>query len=441
MVHPAAAPYSMQNVRHSPTDDLVRVSSAIEPVRLPLVWGSSRTSASVLAAGRSTADTGIAYSVHRDQVSAAWTSATTGTKTVYHISPARHMIESGELLPKNYTYPSIDKWLVLWPAIPVGVRATIDANGEPVAIQAAMLAAMNASGYLLRARSVFIIVSSFAILWTYGAALALRHRRWEALVAAASLGLSWEFAYHSRWAVTDCILVQFSALTLFMLALFQRTGRPRWLYAASVAAGLCTGTKYTGVVLLIAVVRASALSLPAATYLAQVRRAAELCALAFAVYLVSTPGTVLDPFQFRTDTHFIATYYQHTHGGYTVSSGWQHAGIVLSYLALALFSPYPALAAVLFAAVIAGAGLWLKRDIRFAAVLVGLPLIFLTLFCARYRLAIVRNYLFLTPFFAVMLARGVADFMRWPAMGGSARALRSWTARRVHRACRLADSG
>jgi hypothetical protein len=332
----------------------------------------------------------------------------------FHITPARRMIETGVLLPKNYIYPSFDKWLVLLPAIPRGVRAAIDSGGQIAAVQAAMLALFDAGGYLLRARAVFIVVSSLAILWTYGAALALRHRPWEALVAASGLGLSWEFAYHSRWAVTDCILVQFTALTLLMLALFHRTAKPRWIYAASVAAGLATGTKYTGVFVLAAVVLASALSLPCTAYRAQARRAAELCAIAFAVYLCTTPGTLLEPVQFRTDTEWISSYYaHHPHAGHTVHSGWQHAWVVFSYFALAAFSPYQGIAALLFAAVSAGAVLWVARDIRFAAVLVGFPVLFLTVFCVRYRVAIVRNYLLVLPFFALMMARGIGDFARW----------------------------
>src|SRR6185295_3260645 len=125
-----------------------------------------------------------------------------------------------------------------------------------------MGAVMDKPGYLLDVRRVFIFVSALGILWIYGAALALRYPWWQALVAAAGLGLSWEYAYHSRWAVTDCIMVQFVALTVFMLALHHRTRREGWLYAAAAAAGLCTGTKYTGVFMLGSVLLAGALALP-----------------------------------------------------------------------------------------------------------------------------------------------------------------------------------
>jgi len=143
----------------------------------------------------------------------------------WHIDPAREMVRSGIFLPHKYIYPGFDKLLVLVPCIPVGIAAFLS-GAKPSVIQAAMLAKFNSAGYLLSVRTVFIVVSSLAILWVYCTALALRYRRWEAFVAAASLGLSWQFAYHARWAVTDCILVQFMAQTLFALAMFHRTQKP-----------------------------------------------------------------------------------------------------------------------------------------------------------------------------------------------------------------------
>ena len=196
----------------------------------------------------------------------------------WHLEPGRLMVKSGIFLPRKYIYPSFDKWLVIWPAFPAAIRAAIENEGQALAIQAAMVADMADARYLLRARAMFIIVSSLGILWVYGAALALRYRAWQALVAAAGLGLSWEFAYHSRYAVTDCLLVQFSALTLFMLALFRRTAQPHWLYAAACAVGLSTGTKYPGVFLLAPVLVSGFLSLPWNAYFRQAWRAALLCA-------------------------------------------------------------------------------------------------------------------------------------------------------------------
>lgn len=332
----------------------------------------------------------------------------------WHIAPARLMVQTGIFLPKSYIYPSFDKWMVLLPAVAQGVRAAIDSNGQPEAVQAAMLALFDAGGYLLRARSVFIVVSALAILWTYGAALALRYRPWEAFLAACGIGLSWEFAYHSRFAVADCTLVQFTALTVFMLALFHRTGKQAWLYAAGVASGLAMGTKYPGVILLVWVMVASVLSLPRNAYWAQLRRLVLLGAIASAVYLVTTPGTVLEPIKFVTDTRMISNYYANNHhAGHTVTSAWDHGRVVFNYLAFSLFSGQQWIAFPMFVMTVVGGVLWVRKDRRFAAFLVGFPCLFLLMFCAKYRLMLARNYLFLLPCLSLMMARGVGDLMHW----------------------------
>src|SRR5262249_61206819 len=121
-----------------------------------------------------------------------------------------------------------------------------EAGNNPTRIQIAIAGVFNDTTYLLAVRQLFIVLSALAIVWVYGAALALRRPWWEAFVAAAGVGLSWEYAYHARWVAPDCILTMWAALTLFMLALFHRSGRALWLYAAAVAAGLAARPKVQG---------------------------------------------------------------------------------------------------------------------------------------------------------------------------------------------------
>ena len=345
----------------------------------------------------------------------------------WHIAPGRLMVQTGILLPKSYIYPSFDKWLVLIPAVARGVGVAIASHGDEAAVQAAMLAMFDGNDYLLRVRSVFIVVSSFAILWTYGAALALRYRPWEAFVAACGVGLSWEFAYHARFAVADCVMLQFTALTIFMLALFHRTGKPTWLYASSLAAGLAMGTKYPAVILLVWVMVTSVLSLPRNAYLTQIRRLVSIGAIASVVYLVTTPGTLLEPFLFVHDTKMISSYYANSHhAGHTVSSAWDHGRVVFNFLAFSLFSGHQWIAFPMFVLTVIGAVLWVKKDLRFAAFLVGFPCLFLLMFCAKYRLMLARNYLFLLPSLSLLMARAAGDisnwipkpWLRWPLAAG-----------------------
>jgi hypothetical protein len=167
------------------------------------------------------------------------------------------------------------------------------------------------------------------------------------------------------------------------------------------------GTKYTAVFLLLPIVLADVLlTRPRHRILTLAARAFALVALSGFVFLLTTPGVVLDPFTFLTDLRFIKTYYSTSvHGTYTVGSAREHARIIFQFLTLSFFSPHLLLALLKSAAVVAGVVLWLRRDWRGASVLLVFPVTFLCAFAISYRLVTVRNYLFVTPFLALFLGR------------------------------------
>ncbi len=334
----------------------------------------------------------------------------------FHLAPVRNAVASGILLPRSYIYPTFDKWLVLWPSLVVTLRTGLDTAFDTAKMQQAMLAAVDAPTYLLSVRRIFIVLSSLGVFWMYGAALALRMKWWVALLAASGIALSWEHAYHARFVAADCLLTQFTALVLFLVAVFMRTGKKEWLYAASVAAGLGTGTKYTGVFLLLPILLASSFTLPRKKIFAHALRGALLCGSAFVAYLVITPGTLLDPFAFIWETRFITKAYEGSHGGYTAAGGWDHGRIVFQFLSLAYFSAYRPLAIALFALAIVGIGFWIRGDWRTATLLLICPVTFLITFCSNYRIVTVRNYLWVAPFLSLFMARAVMeahDRLRW----------------------------
>jgi hypothetical protein len=341
----------------------------------------------------------------------------------WHIQPACEMVTGGVFLPHAYIYPSLSKWFVLLPALPQALWTAAKAHGDPAPMQAAMQAAVCAPEYLLTARRVFIVVTALSIIWIYGAVLALRRTVWEAIVAASCLGLSWEFAYHSRWVTNDCLLTQFAALLLLALALFRRLRQERWLYLAAVAVGFGVGAKQPGVFLLVPVLLTSVLSLPIKQPFRQMLRLAGLCAVAFAVFVVTTPGVLLEPFVFLSDARSISTIYGDGHGGFTTNDGWQHLRWVLTYLSVEFFSPFHAVSIALSMCAMLGAVVWLRKDWRFATPLLAFPVLFLYFFCSRYVVVIARNYLQITPFFSLLAARGVAEIFerlnnRWVRWAG-----------------------
>jgi len=257
-------------------------------------------------------------------------------------------------------------------------------------------------------------VTTLAILWVYGTGLALRWSWQRALIAAGALGLSWELAYHSRWAVTDGPLLQFAALTMMFTALHYRTGKTSWLWAAAVAAGFGLGTKYPGLFMTGSVLLAGGFTIPFRHNLkAQVWRAARIGMLVFAVYIVTTPATLIDPIEFIIQTRDISSYYAKTHYGYTATSAWNHAGIFLSYLSLSFFSPYLVPALLAFLVAVLGIVAFVRDDRRLAAIIIACPVIFIISFCIKYRVVVVRNTLYLTPMLALMFSRGIGQIGDW----------------------------
>src|SRR5450432_4615805 len=79
-----------------------------------------------------------------------------------HMVPVRGMVESGVLLPHEYTYPGLSKWLVLLPAWPRTLWAVVTTHGDPSAVQQVLKTIVLAPDYLLDARRVFMVVSSLA---------------------------------------------------------------------------------------------------------------------------------------------------------------------------------------------------------------------------------------------------------------------------------------
>ena len=341
--------------------------------------------------------------------------------------PVRNMIATGLLMPRASGYPSFSKWLTLQPTIPVGVKTAVVKKGDPRAVQAAMLAKFDEPTFILTVRRWYVIFSALAIVWVWAAVLALRRPYWEAAAAAACIGFSWEFAYHARWVAVDCPLVQFSALTLFMLALYFRDRRTVWLYAAAGAAGFATGTKYQGVMLLLSVLIAGAWTMPVRPVGRQVVRIAALSALAAVAFFITTPNAIFEPFNTVEELIRIARYYEAGHWGHTVTGMGQHLRLVMLYLSFSLLSPYQGIAVALLVCVVAGVVFWVRSDRQVGVTLVCFPIAFLLLFCFKYRAMIVRNYLLVIPFLAVFAARGLSGlgqllprwWLRWILAGAA----------------------
>ncbi|MFM8323006.1 MAG: hypothetical protein ACKOC5_19015, partial [Chloroflexota bacterium] len=212
----------------------------------------------------------------------------------------------------------------------------------------------------------------------------------------------------------------------------RRERRRTWvlLGGAAAAAGLAMGAKYYGglALLPVGIGWAAAWRRYRPGWWSGLQLGLALGLIFANTFLLTTPGAVLRWERFQADVRYEMAHYAGGHGGNTVTGAGEHARLLLEYLALVMFSPYPAAALALSGLAAGGAARVLRgpgAGLEKAAFLV-FPLA-LAVFLARQQVMIVRNYLSLAPFLSVLAALGAAGAWEWlgRAAPGSRRALQT----------------
>jgi 4-amino-4-deoxy-L-arabinose transferase-like glycosyltransferase len=317
------------------------------------------------------------------------------------LEAVRASVYNGTYLPTFYNYPSVSYTLGVVSALPE-IVGNIDRNHLNEVVFHGHIAAyqLDNDAVLLRTRLVFLVVSSLAIVWVYVAMWRWTASVGVALFSSSVLAFSWEVAYHARWIAPDAILMQFGAL--FVLCIVQAYRNPAhrsWLWGAVVVAGLATGTKYP----------AGLLVLPALVLVWWRKQSLMQAVFVFGLtYLITTPGTLLNPFKFWYDVEYEMWHYSFGHSKQTVTAGIPHLLKNLNYLSTVQLSHMGIIALVLFGLAMLGlVTLW--RESRKLALLVALFPLSYVLFMSLQRAMIIRNLLVVAPFVAVLAGLGV----RW----------------------------
>jgi len=302
-----------------------------------------------------------------------------------HLRIARHAVDTGVLLPHDYWYPSLTWVTTFFSAIPELIRAAIDGDRAP------LQALMATPSFTLRVRFVFVVFTSVSLFAIFGLLVRWRRRPFEAALAAALLGTSWELGYHARWITPDAVMVLWASLLLAGLLLSERANAWRgWSWVAVVAAGLCTASKYTAGLMLVPCLLAVAWQ--TAPWPTRVARLASTSVVFALVYLFITPGTVIEAPTFFVDVRTQANVYgSKGHTGYNVGGVFDHTFKMLRYFTVTFSSP-SVLASLLVAALVPVGAWQLWRESRRSA-------IFVLLFP-------VRNLLVVAPSFFVLAAVG-----------------------------------
>jgi len=324
----------------------------------------------------------------------------------FHIEGLQNALRSRVPLPGFYPYPSMAFWLALASATPevVAHMASDTSSTE------ALLEWVTQRTYLLRTRSLFLLVSSLAVVHVYLTVLIWRKRVPEALLAACLIASSWEVAYHLRFITPDGLALSFGALALLgcVAARFQPE-RPAWLWIAAIGAGLACGSKWTlGLYIVPVVLTGLRDPLGGEPFPSQLRRIVKLGFVFGVTYLISTPGTLFEAKLLFSGMTIASKLYASGHFAYTVQGGAEHLFMILEYLGLVFPSHVDAFSATLSIATAWGVVSIVRESRRLALVMLVFPIVFVAVL-SSYSVMLVRNLLPLAPFLAILAARGIGD--------------------------------
>lgn len=318
-------------------------------------------------------------------------------------------LQSGLLLPGWYNYPSL---MFLLSMVAAAFHVLLTMGHEEMSALLRALAIVGADGvneaqerlkgligsdeFRWRLRAVFAVVTSLA-----GTAVALAARaagvRWlpAALVGALTLS-SFQVFYHSRWVAADGLALLATALALGASLKAMNEKGAFWLTLAAIAAGFATAAKYpVGCMLLLPIVAAT--RTPGVGL-----RLARVIVVFVGTFLLLTPGAYVDPVRFFRHVLFEVVHYAKLgHGPHTMDPGTAFLAAIGDFVAFRLFSPSPWVSALAAGAAVAGGFFALRANSRMAALLVGVPVVYVAYFSTN-RVLFVRNLLVLAPFIAVL---------------------------------------
>jgi hypothetical protein len=326
-------------------------------------------------------------------------------------------LEDGIFLQGEYMHAGFNFILSFIPLIPSLLKMFLEGALDFQNARDNLVPYVISDQYKIAVRSVFIVFSSLTIPAVYMISMLLEKNRFQAFVASLAVAVSWEFSYHSRWAVADCILVTLTAFYVFCLILSVQRSEQNYrepLYWAAILAGLSAGTKYNGGVLLFfALALAFYLEIKKANKFSVIQAAYTLSVITglfCLVFFFTSPAFLIHPFFFWGDLKEVIEIYKRGFWGApgaTVDSGPDHLFAMLRYFARDFFSHYQPIAFGMFGISMLGVFYFCKTLPRLISIiLIGIPILYLLYFSQQSYMGI-RNYLFVTPILAVCCGKGI----------------------------------
>lgn len=314
----------------------------------------------------------------------------------YFISQAADAINTGVLLPAKYAYPSFCYFVTLSAAEIYKVIFNIE--------NASVL--NKDHDFKIYLRIIFLMISSLTVFWVYWLTLKVSKNYLTALIAGLIILSSFEFGYHSRWAVTDTVAVQFAILS--SLILFLGLDRNKTIILSSLIAGVAMGTKYTAGIISINILFFILIEsgLRKADLMKTFKELLLFIIIFFTGLIITTPGVILDNEKFMQDIFVQKNMYSSEgHIGHTVQAGLNHFFKIYEYIIFELFSKNSIVSLSIFLFSIVGF-IWVlvKKKWLLSGLLV--TMFIYIYYLSIFKVMIVRNILYVLPFFAVFVSLG-----------------------------------
>jgi len=321
------------------------------------------------------------------------------------INAVAYSIENAfTLLPDSYTYPGVNYWLTLGAFSPELIKEFTGPRPDLARFKADLLPLLHSLGFRLRLRRVYAFVTALTGAWIYLTVLAWKRTRWEAMCASLLFAFSWEVIYHGRWIAPDTVLMQFGALTFLLVSVAWKRHSHAALYGAAAAAGFACGSKYPGGLIILPVLAVVWLS--GKPWRRALTDSGKLAATMIVSYLITTPGTLIQPVIFAESLRSSIGIYRNGWAGYTVHAGPEHLFGMAFYFATQLFSTFTPISFIFFVLMTVGVWALLDEPWRDIVIFLVFPVAY-GLYFSSQSVMIVRNYLIMTPFLFMLSARGL----------------------------------
>jgi hypothetical protein len=323
---------------------------------------------------------------------------------LYNTIKQSFLTDTGLLLPRWYSYPSLMYWISMFFAFGYLVVNYYDniinlslANAGDIKLFLEILDNLY-EPIITYLRKVFIILSLFVPLLVFIGCRLLNIRFLYSILASAIILSSFQIFYHVRWVATDTLLLITGIATSVVFLWAKNKPTLFRICILTITSGLAVSSKYPGGLFLI---------LPlilANKNIFSIKKTTLVLLIFCNTFYLITPGSLIEFWRFYTDVKFEISHYSDLgHWWHTIESGWPHFLQIINFLALRSLSHSSIITLIYFLFCCAGFYFCFKNSkINFFAFCI-MPLFYIIYFSSM-KVMIVRNLLLLIPFIVIMIA-------------------------------------